>query len=712
MTNLFLLDAAALAVSLFHVVLQLWLGLTVLLNAERRTWIIWLAGGGMLLGSAFFVSHSAILASGLRTGADALVAISPGVDFWWHVGWLPIIALPLVWYMAMLGYTGLWMVNVQRLGVGLTVGTALILVALTLFANPLSSLAETDQLNTSTTLSLGGIPALVVVYPLYIVLCMGLSLIALHHPAPSTRIMGDIARHRARPWLVGASVLFLLVTLLVTWVMLWVTLNAPAGLEALIFTIALFDLLIASLLAAAVLCIGQAVVAYEVFTGKALPRHGLVRQWRNAIILAAGYSLVVSLSLVSGLQPIYSLLLATLVIAAFVALSSWRTLAQREQYIRQLRPFVASQGLYEQLLERSDAPDSAPETFAALCRDVLGTRRAYLIPLGSLAPLAGPPLSYPPGSPPPPITHLLPQFTSPQTMNLSLDPNTHGGALWAASLWSERGLIGVLLLGGKNDGGLYAQEEIEIACASGERLLDTQASAEMARRLMSLQRQRLAESQLLDRRARRVIHDDVLPTLHSALLSLNDSDFRSLSKTSEVLSAVLSQLSSAHHQLADLLRELPAVTAPEVARLGLTGALRQVVEGELKEAFDSVRWAIDPEAESRTGSLSPLTAEVVFYAAREALRNAARYGRAEASQTLHLQIEVRWQDGGDSQSRLTVTIEDDGVGVDPERGMSYGAGQGLALHSTMMAVLGGTLSVESEPGSYTRVVLALPVHNS
>jgi len=707
MTNIFLLDSALIAISLFNVILQLWLGLTVLLNAERRTWIIWLAGGGTLLGSAFFVSHTAILASGLR-------AIGPGVDFWWRFGWLPVIALPLVWHMAMLGYTGLWMTKAQRLGVGLTVGIALALVALTLFANPLPSLAETDRLNTSAAPSIGGVPVLVAVYPIYILLCMGLSLAALRHPAPSTRMMGEIARHRARPWLVGASIIFLVVTLLVTWVMLWVTLNAGAGLDRLLFTIALFDLIIASLLAAAVLCIGQAVVVYEVFTGKALPRHGLVRQWRNAIVLAAGFSLVIGLSFVSGLRPIYSLLLATLIIAAFAALSSWRTLTQREGDIRQLRPFVASQNLYDQLLERSGAADSTSDSFTALCRDVLGTGCAYLIPLGSLAPLAGPPLSHPPGRPPPSITHLLPQFTSPQTMSLPLDPGMHGGALWAAPLWSERGLIGVLLLGEKNDGGLYAQEEIEIARASGERLIDTQASAEMARRLMSLQRQRLAESQLLDRRARRVIHDDVLPALHSSVLGLNDSDFRSLPKASEVLNS----LTSVHHQLANLLHELPAavLAAPELAGRGLTGALRHWAEHDLKDAFDSVTWEIDPDADSKSQSLSPLTAEVLFYAAREAMRNAARYGRAGASQPLHLQIELRWPEGGDSQSRLELTIEDDGVGVDSfpvaQASSLRGAGQGLALHSTMMAVVGGTLSVESEPGKYTRVVLTLPMNNA
>ena len=38
MTSTFILDWAIMAVSLFDTILLLWLGLTVLLNAERRTW--------------------------------------------------------------------------------------------------------------------------------------------------------------------------------------------------------------------------------------------------------------------------------------------------------------------------------------------------------------------------------------------------------------------------------------------------------------------------------------------------------------------------------------------------------------------------------------------------------------------------------------------------------------------------------------------------
>jgi hypothetical protein len=60
-TGYFLTDWAIFAVSLFNASLLLWLGLTVILNAERRTMGVWVLGGGMLLGAAFFISHTAIL---------------------------------------------------------------------------------------------------------------------------------------------------------------------------------------------------------------------------------------------------------------------------------------------------------------------------------------------------------------------------------------------------------------------------------------------------------------------------------------------------------------------------------------------------------------------------------------------------------------------------------------------------------------------------
>jgi anti-sigma regulatory factor (Ser/Thr protein kinase) len=317
-------------------------------------------------------------------------------------------------------------------------------------------------------------------------------------------------------------------------------------------------------------------------------------------------------------------------------------------------------------------------------------------------------------------------------MYVPMNPERWGGASWAVPLWSERGLIGVLLLGEKLDGGLYAQEEIEIARATGERLIDTQASAQLAQRLMHLQRQRLAESQVLDRRARRVLHDDVLPLLHTALLELmtEEGSVKTAGRKPKATQtgvidaddsrqAALGNLSQAHHLISDLLRDMPSTAAPEIGRLGLVGALRKVVNEEFATAFDSVEWKVDAQAQERASDISPLSAEVLYYAAREAIRNSARYARHDAhgeqGRPLHLKIAVLWHDG------LEIVVEDDGAGIAGGRlapddsdgtngsGPHSGSGQGLALHSTMMAVVGGSLGIESTPGEYTRVALSLPM---
>ncbi len=141
MTGIFWLDWAALAVSLHNTILLLWLGLTVLFNADRRTWGIWLAGGGLLLGCAFFVSHSAIL-------GHNLMFLTPGLEFWWHLGWVPVLTIPFDWYAITLWYSGFWddgqpaLRRRQRFWFFLTGIWTLILVALFVFTNPIPSFAE------------------------------------------------------------------------------------------------------------------------------------------------------------------------------------------------------------------------------------------------------------------------------------------------------------------------------------------------------------------------------------------------------------------------------------------------------------------------------------------------------------------------------------------------------------------------------------------
>ena len=694
------LDWGIITLSLFNTITLLWLGLTVLLNAERRTLGTWVAGGGLVLCGLFFVGHTAVVGRAIGTFDIEL-------GFWWQASWLLTVAAPYLWYVGTIWYTGVLRLWQHR--IGLAVVTLLGLMGLgQLVLNPLPSYEEVLTRAQVSLITVAGIPIPALAYPFYSILCIVLATLALFHPQASDRFMGDLARRRARPWLVANSVVLIMICLGFAGSMAWFLVQVQAQPEALFYLrrLPLFmslDLLLSGLVAVAVVLTGQAIVSYEIFTGRTLPRRGLRRYWRRCLILAAGYGAIIALTLSVPLSSIYRVLAATLVLTFFYALLSWRSYAERERSIDQLRPFAASQRLYERLLEPVAAPDlDAAALLRALCTDVLGARSAYLTALGTRAPLAGPALAFPDtlprhNMPTSALAELTATIHTPQTMCLPVLPERYSGAVWAVPLWSERGLIGVLLLGPKHDGSLYTQEEIEIARATGERLIDTEASAEMARRLLALQRQRLAESRLLDGQARRVLHDDILPQLHTAMLLLGSGEGPATRQETVLM------LTSVHRQIANLLHDMPVPATDEVSRLGLIGALRHAVEGELGSVFDGVVWQIEPDAERITQRMPTLTAEVVVFAAREAVRNAARYGRnGDPSRPLHLGVTLQWRDG------LEVIIEDDGVGLGSSGALAGGSGHGLALHGTMMAVVGGTLTAESEPEKYTRVSLALP----
>lgn len=739
MTNTFWLDWALMAVSLINVILISWLGFTVLLNAERRAWGVWLAGGGLILGALFFVSHTVIL--GL--GPDFA---SRGLEWWWRAGWVPLVAIPFVWYAIIAWYTGFLDVPLEppdakvkelrrrhQLWFFTTMILSITLVSLLFFTSPLPTFSQAAQLNLSTQLQIGGLPLILLIYPLYILICIGLSLSALRYPMPSGRMMGDLARRRARPWLISASSMLLLVSFLVGGLIAWAINSAQRSVllydvAAVSNTVGLWDLVIELLITAAVFMVGQAIVAYEIFTGKTLPRGELRRHWFNAVLLAIGFGSVVSLTFALELRPIYSMIMATMLMIFFYALLGWRSYARREEYMRQLRPFLGSQHLYERLL---DLPNSDTKTttnhlehvllaqvpsaldvsslFQTFCSDVLNLRRAFLVPLGPMAPLVGPPLTFPPQEQIDlsKLNALAAEFQEPELLCLPLDPEQSDALLWAVPLWSERGLIGLFLLGPKQNDSLYTHEEIEIARASGERLIDTRASAQLARSLMLLQRQRLVESQLLDRRTRRVLHDDILPQVHAALIALGSSEGDS---GAAAIPDATNVLMATHRQISDLLREMPARSAPTVARIGLIAALHQLISDELPEAFDSVAWQINAEAEELLRDLPQLTIEVLFYAARESIRNAARYGRGhERQRPLRLQLSIVEESG------LVIQIRDDGVGIATDGAtqsekQSGGSRQGLSIHSTMLAVVGGTLETDSVPGKHTVVTLRLPTY--
>lgn len=690
--------------SLANAMLLLWLGPTIALGAERQRGLIWSAGAAVTGAGLFFVLHSVIVASNIG-------AVIANVRLWWLVGWLPVIFLPAAWYGMTLWYMDkpdrgagdqslrpfpprLW----DRLALFGVIALTLLVAAIFLVSNPLPPQAA--QL---PVLQLLPNVAFAVLYPINIIVCIVLSLYTLGRPTPTAHIGGasgadgNEARARARPWLMATGAALLIVTLLVSWGVWWLLQYGHTYTLMDLYLqktdqVVWLDVVVAAVIGVAILTLGQGIVAYEVFTGKRFPRNDLRRQWRNAIVLALGFGAVVSAALALQWRGIYIAVLAAMVVAVFYALLNWRNATARERYIEQMRPFVGSQQLYD-ALTLIESRDAAAQQLQALCQNVLQTELAYLVPLGRFVTLIQRTLAYPITAP---ALGNIPQLDEaahqPRTMCVPLDPTRSDGLRYAVPLWGQQGWIGLLLLGPKRGKALYAQEEIEIARANGERLLDAQATSELAQRLMQAQRQRIAESQIADRRTRRVLHDDVLPRLHAAMLTTHDE-------------GAIKALSEAHRDLAQLLRELPAVTQLQLNTRGLFGALRDLVEREFANDFDAVDWAVSPEAELAAKQLPESSAEVVFHAAREGIRNAARYGRGIERGSLHLQICGELGDG-----HLQVSIIDDGVGVGAASAQ-LGSGNGLALHSAMLAVLGGSLTIKSQaqiPG--THITLACPMN--
>jgi signal transduction histidine kinase len=133
-----------------------------------------------------------------------------------------------------------------------------------------------------------------------------------------------------------------------------------------------------------------------------------------------------------------------------------------------------------------------------------------------------------------------------------------------------------------------------------------------------------------------------------------------------------------------VLRELVVgIHPPTLTSGGLPAALPELVElatVPVDLAVEPGRYAADIEAAG-------------YFVCSEALTNIARH--AEASRAW---IRVRERDGS-----LQIEIEDDGAG-----GARVGGGSGLRGLADRVAAVGGTLSVESPPGSGTRVTARLP----
>lgn len=219
---------------------------------------------------------------------------------------------------------------------------------------------------------------------------------------------------------------------------------------------------------------------------------------------------------------------------------------------------------------------------------------------------------------------------------------------------------------------LLLNRRLSRAARERERLLEAAVRASDAERL----------------RIARDLHDGVVQDLAGSSMALSTLAARSEGRLAEELRDVARSLRVSMRSLRSLLVE---IYPPDLHTAGLAAALHDLV-APLTAA--GVRVDADVSGDE---DASEATVALVWRVAQEAVRNVARHARASRTS-----LTVR-RDG----DALVLEVVDDGTGYDP--GTTAGDGHfGLRAAESLVREHGGSMEVESAPGSGTIVRVEVP----
>jgi signal transduction histidine kinase len=194
------------------------------------------------------------------------------------------------------------------------------------------------------------------------------------------------------------------------------------------------------------------------------------------------------------------------------------------------------------------------------------------------------------------------------------------------------------------------------------------------------------------RRIARELHDETGQALTALLVGLRLIE--ELAVTLDVQSAA-QRLRGVAAQTVDNMGRLARGLHPSVLDdMGLAAAVRQHVS----DYATSFGVAVDTQVEVVSHALPPLAATTLYRILQEALTNVARHARAR-----NVGVELLQQG-----TMLTLVVRDDGVGFDAGAGLREAQGLGLHGMQERVALLGGSVEIESRPGHGTVVRARIP----
>jgi two-component system sensor histidine kinase DevS len=191
------------------------------------------------------------------------------------------------------------------------------------------------------------------------------------------------------------------------------------------------------------------------------------------------------------------------------------------------------------------------------------------------------------------------------------------------------------------------------------------------------------------------LHDGVIQSIYAVGLTLETTRLllaKDPGQAEQLLDKAVEGLNDAIRDIRNFILDLRPHRFEGDLSQGLARLVREFKANAMVE--------IDVEAEDQTlKDLPAPQGRALFLTAQEALANVARHARAD-----HVQLSVV-QDN----AQLVMTVEDDGNGFDPAR-QRQTVGHGLANMRARAEELGGSFTIESQPGEGTTVRVAVPVY--
>ncbi len=249
-------------------------------------------------------------------------------------------------------------------------------------------------------------------------------------------------------------------------------------------------------------------------------------------------------------------------------------------------------------------------------------------------------------------------------------------------------VIGALYLADKEAEGHFTDEDEELVS-----LLASQAAVAIENARLYQEAMAVAAMEERERIAHD-LHDNIIQSLYAVGLSLERAERRLEREPQEARRRIVQAIEEINGIMRDIRNYIFGLGASDAEGADLSTALQQIVKEFEVNSLAAGHLEVGPELPEL--SLSARAHLLQFV--REALSNVLKHASAK-------QV---WVSVGRCGNELVATVQDDGVGFEPER-LGQARGYGLRNLAERARSLRGSFHVESAPGAGTVVLLRFPV---